>query len=99
MQINLEDERQDVHKVRKHNPGLFRYSVAEKLLPENCSGLNLLEIGGGTGELSMRLKDKGAKVTFVDLSESNLLRAKDLGLRAIKIDLNEYGHEQNIHHD
>ena len=63
--VNLRDERQDVHKERHHNPKLFRYDVAEKLLPSNCDGLTLLEIGGGTGELSVRMRDKGINVVKV----------------------------------
>ena len=86
--INLNDPRQDIHIERIHGPYLFRYEVTEKLLPENCKGLKILELGGGIAELTKRLIGKGANVTFVDLSEKNIEKAKTLGVETHKIDLN-----------
>lgn len=87
--VNLKDPRQDVHKERKHHPYLFRYSSAEKLLPENASGLKVLEIGGGTGEFSRRMKKKGIEVHFMDLNENSLKKVKEeLDIPVYKADLN-----------
>ncbi len=96
--INLSDPRQDVHKIRKHNPHLHRYDVAEKLLPKECTGLKVLDLGGGTGEMSRRMKEKGIQVTFVDLNDNNIKRVKVLGIESTyKKDLNnglgEFGNE------
>lgn len=87
--INLNDPRQDVHRIRIHNPHLHRYHVAEKLLPEKCMGLNVLELGGGTGEFSRRMMERKIEVTFVDLNENNIVRARGMGIKSTyRIDLN-----------
>jgi 2-polyprenyl-3-methyl-5-hydroxy-6-metoxy-1,4-benzoquinol methylase len=85
--VNLTDPRQDVHLQRRHNPNLYRYLAAEKLLPAQ-RGLSVLELGGGIDEFSRRIHNKGFDITFVDLSESNLQKARDFGLKAYRIDLN-----------
>jgi 2-polyprenyl-3-methyl-5-hydroxy-6-metoxy-1,4-benzoquinol methylase len=86
--VNLDDPRQDVHRERIHDPNLNRYRVAEGLLPEASQGLSVLEIGGGIGEFSRRMLARGIRVTFVDLSEHNIEKAKGLGMPAHRIDLN-----------
>ncbi len=86
--INIADPRQDVHNERRHGLELPRYRIAEELLPARTVGLSVLELGGGIAELSRRLQKRGMKVTFVDLSESNIRRAKTLGFVAHKLDLN-----------
>lgn len=85
--VNLADPRQDVHRVREHNPGLHRYTVAERLLPD-VAGRRVVELGGGTGELSRRIRERGADVTFVDLSPANVARARSEGFEALQLDLN-----------
>ncbi|MDB5035984.1 MAG: hypothetical protein JWQ98_3225 [Chlorobi bacterium] len=87
--VNTADPRQDVHKERKHDPNLNRYRVAESLLPPDPRGLRVLELGGGIGELSRRMTAKGIDVTFVDLSEHNILKAREMGLEAHRLDLNQ----------
>jgi ubiquinone/menaquinone biosynthesis C-methylase UbiE len=47
----------------------------EKALPG--SGLNILDVGCGTGELSLVLAEMGHNVDGIDLSEKMLARAKD----------------------
>src|SRR5215470_13777602 len=86
--VNLEDPRQDVHRTREENIGLNRYCVAERLLPPNSGGLKVLEVGGGAAEFSRRLQSLGFLVTFVDLSPSNVKRARSFGLEAHQLDLN-----------
>jgi 2-polyprenyl-3-methyl-5-hydroxy-6-metoxy-1,4-benzoquinol methylase len=86
--INLDDPRQDVHKKRKVSGNLFRYRLTLDVLPTDLQGINILELGGGTGELTKSLLERGAKITFVDLNEFNLETAKSLGVEIKKIDLN-----------
>ncbi len=87
--VNLSDPRQDVHKVRSHHPELYRYKAAELLLPQGTSGLKVLEIGGGTGEFTRRMIQKGIDVIFLDLNENNIKRVKELyGVNAFQVDLN-----------
>lgn len=87
--INLNDPRQDVHRRRRHSKNLFRYEAAEQLFPTSVDQLEILDLGGGTGELSARLKRKGAQMTFLDMSEKNVQNASEnLGLRAYRTDLN-----------
>ena len=85
--VNLADPRQDVHRERVPQPGLHRYTVALRLLPD-VSGAHVVELGGGTGELSRAMRARGANVTFVDLSPSNVASARDDGFNAIQLDLN-----------
>jgi methionine biosynthesis protein MetW len=86
--VNTADPRQDVHRKRTHDPNLNRYAVAESLLPESPHGLNVLELGGGIGELSRRMSARGMDVTFVDLSEHNIRNAQAMGMEAHRLDLN-----------
>ena len=94
--VNLADARQDVHRERHPQPGLYRYTVAERLLP-HVAGSRIAELGGGTGELSRRMRELGARVTFVDLSASNVAKAGRDGFEAHQLDLNrglpEFGDE------
>ncbi|MBC8145262.1 MAG: class I SAM-dependent methyltransferase, partial [bacterium] len=85
--VNLADPRQDVHRVRKPQPGLHRYTVAERLLP-NVVGKRIIELGGGTGDMSRRMRTLGANVTFADLSPSNVANAACDGFHALQLDLN-----------
>jgi 2-polyprenyl-3-methyl-5-hydroxy-6-metoxy-1,4-benzoquinol methylase len=87
--VNTFDPRQDVHRERSHEPNLNRYRVAESLLPSRSSGLTVLELGGGIGEFSRRMGLRGIEVTFVDLSEHNVRKARALGLDAHRLDLND----------
>lgn len=86
--VNLSDQRQDVHKQRSHPPNLPRYDTAERLLPEGSEDLLVLELGGGIGEFSRRMLRRGIKVTFADLSDHNVAKARNLGLETLKLDLN-----------
>jgi 2-polyprenyl-3-methyl-5-hydroxy-6-metoxy-1,4-benzoquinol methylase len=87
--INYNDPRQDVHIERLHGVNLFRYEAAEKLMPTESTGLKILELGGGIAELTKRMLKKGFDVTFVDLSDKNLEKARKLGVTALSLDLNE----------
>ena len=87
--VNLADPRQDVHIERRHNPNLYRYTAAERLLPTQPSGLSVLELGGGIGEFSRRLRARNIDVTFADLSEHNVAKARSFGCAAHRVDLNE----------
>lgn len=84
---SLAHPQQDVHKERKLNPSL-RYKVAEGLLKPFSQRLSVLEIGGGIGEFSRRMKAKGIKVTFVDVNDHNVWKAKSLGIEAHQLDVN-----------
>src|SRR5262245_34329890 len=86
--VNLEDPRQDVHRTREEHIELNRYRVAERLLPSNSVGSEVLEVGGGAAEFSRRLQSLGIDVTFVDLSPSNVRRAASFGMKAHQLDLN-----------
>ena len=86
--INLNDPRQDVHRERVVRPTLNRFRVAELLIPASARGTAVLEIGGGAAEFSQRLRELGHDVTFVDLSDSNVARARELGFTAHQLDLN-----------
>lgn len=86
--VNLNDPRQDVHRERIVRPTLNRFRVAEALLRETGLGAAVLEIGGGAAEFSQRLRNMGHQVTFVDLSQSNVTRAAELGFVAHQLDLN-----------
>ena len=85
--VNLDDPRQDVHRVRAHPPHQLRYEVAERLIPDGPLP-HVLELGGGTGEFARRLRDRGLMVTFADLSESNVERANAEGFETHRVDLN-----------
>jgi 2-polyprenyl-3-methyl-5-hydroxy-6-metoxy-1,4-benzoquinol methylase len=86
--VNLADPRQDVHRLRKEQPTLNRYRVAETLLPANPAGLKVLEVGGGAAEFSRRMQAMGLTVTFADLSPTNVDRARSLGFEGHQLDLN-----------
>lgn len=92
-QVNLDDPRQDVHKHRDQPVDLPRYRVAEALLPQPADeapgGRSVLELGGGTGAFSQRLQDAGFEVTFADLNPNNVTRAREAGMDAVQINLNE----------
>ena len=47
-------------------------------LPEDLSGLKLLDAGCGTGALSIEAARRGAEVTAIDLSENLVAYARDL---------------------
>lgn len=47
-----------------------------KYLPQNLSGLKVLDIGCGTGYFSELLSNRGAEVTAADLSKEMLVQAK-----------------------
>ena len=51
------------------------------------AGENVLEVGCGPGMLAMKLKEKGAQVTGVDLSRLAIERAVKKGIIAIQVDL------------
>lgn len=86
--VNIAHPQQDVHRERIHAPTLYRYRIAEQLLPVPATGLSVLELGGGIAELSRRMKVRGVKVTFVDLSEHNIHKAQAAGFKAHQLDLN-----------
>lgn len=88
--VNFDDPRQDIHKERTIGGNLFRYQLTLRLLPLNLNGTRILELGGGTGDLTKALLQRGADVTFVDLNDSNLQKASLLGAETKKLDLN-YG--------
>lgn len=57
----------------------FQREVGQALLdklPLNLSGLNVLDIGCGTGYFSLLLAERGAQVTAADLSANMLKQAK-----------------------
>jgi 2-polyprenyl-3-methyl-5-hydroxy-6-metoxy-1,4-benzoquinol methylase len=85
--VNLADPRQDVHRVREHDPNQARYTAAEMLLPEHGDGA-VLELGGGMPEFAQRLRSRGFVVTFADLSEANVSRAAAAGFETHQLDLN-----------
>lgn len=87
--VNLNDPRQDVHRERVVRPTLNRFRVAERLVKRLQPDDTVLEVGGGAGEFSQRLRQLGFNVTFVDLSPSNVARAKGLGFEAHQLDLNQ----------
>jgi 2-polyprenyl-3-methyl-5-hydroxy-6-metoxy-1,4-benzoquinol methylase len=86
--VNLDDPRQDVHRVRAHAPALHRYDVAERLLPPALGGQRVLELGGGISEMARRLIERGAIVSMIDLNPHNVERALQLGIDARQGDLN-----------
>lgn len=86
--VNLSDPRQDVHRERAARPTLNRFRVAEALLRDCGRRLSIVEIAGGAAEFSQRLRELGHRVTFVDLSQSNVARARELGFAAHHLDLN-----------
>lgn len=85
---NVDDPRQDIHKERRHDANLYRYKVAEELLSPNCRNTRVLELGGGVAEFSRRMKEKGIIVEFADGNQHNVTKARDLGIRARQLDLN-----------
>jgi 2-polyprenyl-3-methyl-5-hydroxy-6-metoxy-1,4-benzoquinol methylase len=85
---NLSHPLQDVHRERSHAPDLYRYRVAEALLPENIAGKRVFELGGGIAEFSRRMREHGVEPSFVDLNDRNVERARQLGFAAYQMDLN-----------
>ena len=94
--VNTAHPKQDVHKLRPHRPGLFRFEVAAALVPVPDGSSRALDLAGGMAEFAKVLSSKGYAVTFVDLSENNVRHAIDLGYESYKMDLNEglahFGH-------
>lgn len=92
-QINLDDPRQDVHKQRDQPADLPRYRVALNLLEQAgaiaADDCQVLELGGGTGAFSKQMTAAGLQVTFADLNENNVARARESGLEAVQINLSE----------
>jgi 2-polyprenyl-3-methyl-5-hydroxy-6-metoxy-1,4-benzoquinol methylase len=86
--VNTADPRQDVQRERTLGPDQHRYRVAESLLPAECEGLSVLELGGGTAEMSRRMVERELRVTFVDLNEHNIRKAQALGIESLQLDLN-----------
>lgn len=69
------------------NRGLHEHviSILSQLVP---SGASLLELGAGTGSLSLRLADQGYAVTAVDYVEENF-KATHSNIRFLQADLNK----------
>ncbi|MBD3384428.1 methyltransferase domain-containing protein [candidate division KSB1 bacterium] len=64
------------------------YQWIRLLIPEELSGKHYLDLGGGAGEISRYVAQRGAKVTFVDIDQANVDHAHSLGFTANKLDLN-----------
>ncbi len=66
-------------------PGLHEF-VAGKLLEKMATGSSVLELGAGSGAMSLRLADMGYKVTSTDILEDNFQATADA--KFIVADLN-----------
>jgi SAM-dependent methyltransferase len=53
------------------------YFIKQSLMTEDLSGISVLDVGCGTGELLLRLLDEGVHGTGVDLSAEMLVVAKE----------------------
>ena len=69
--VNTADPRQDVHRVREHDPNQARYGAAEKLLPRAPPG-QCPRARRRNRRLRGAAEGRGYDVAFADLSESNL---------------------------
>ena len=58
----------------------------------NLSGIHVLDVGCGRGELASALQNKGANVVGIDLSEESVMAAKKLGVKAVQGDFLEFDH-------
>ncbi len=64
------------------------YQWILQLIPEELNAKHYLDLGGGAGEISQRVAQRGAKVTFVDINQANVDHADSLGFTTHKLDLN-----------
>jgi SAM-dependent methyltransferase len=62
----------------------------EGLLPGRGRGLRVLEVGCGPGYLAAQLLERGAAVTAIDVSEEQVLLARERGVPAIVSDFLSY---------
>lgn len=67
-----------------------RYTFARKLLlPLTGSGTSVIDVGCGAAEFARLLRDEGYSVTCVDLNQSSVDYATQLGFEAFCLDLNQ----------
>lgn len=62
------------------------------------SGMNVLDVGAGTGRLSVEVYKKGAEVTAVDTSVSmlNILKEKEPGIKTVIVDNEKLPFQENV---
>ncbi len=86
--VNTADPRQDVHRVREHDPNQARYGAAERLLPEPRRG-TLLELGGGIGAFAERLAGTWLRGRLHRSERERIVeRAAEAGFEHARLDLN-----------
>lgn len=71
----------DIHRqileLPPFHPSRIRYSLALSLLPQDLTGLKIIDFGGGDGAMSTLVADRGAKVVVVDSDRLALQMAKN----------------------
>jgi 2-polyprenyl-3-methyl-5-hydroxy-6-metoxy-1,4-benzoquinol methylase len=73
---------------RTFRPGLHRFKVLARHLPQAESGGTWLDLGGGAGEFSRLAMEQGYEVTLVDGDSRNIANVAEWGIHGVSADLN-----------
>ena len=83
-----------MHRLEEHytrSKGLhLNYSIIADMIE---SGSAVLDLGCGDGTLMKILKDKGVKVSGIDINQDNIVKCLEKGLSVIQGDIDEGLHE------
>lgn len=72
---------------RTFRPGLHRFAVLAQHLPTPTPGASWVDLGGGAGEFSTLVAERGYEVTLVDGDARNVANVEARGIRGLIADL------------
>ena len=79
-----------MHRLNEHyteSKGLhLNYSIITDMIE---AGKNVIDLGCGDGTLTKMLKDKGVRVSGIDINQDNIVKCLEKGLSVIQGDIDE----------
>ena len=79
-----------MHRLNEHyteSKGLhLNYSIITDMIE---AGKNVVDLGCGDGTLTKMLKDKGVRVSGIDINQDNIVKCLEKGLSVIQGDIDE----------
>ncbi len=73
---------------RRPRPDLHRYGALAQYLPTAEAGVSWVDLGGGAGEFSALVTERGYEATLVDGDPRNIGNVASRGIRGVLADLN-----------